>query len=1096
MANNKNITFDQLQTSLKKIKSVIDGKANTSHGNHVPTTGTADNATYLRNDNSWHKIVPSDIGAAPSVHGTHVTYSTTAPSAPGTASAGTAGNVSRGDHVHPLQTTISGNAGSATKLANARNLTVGNTKKSFNGSADVSWSLNEIGAAASSHTHNYLVVKGENTISNTTNDTTANWKDQGNSVHWYTKPNQITGQPSPYGFLTNWASGGDVHQLWMTQSSGNMFHRGGNSAGWYGTWRTIIDECNFTSYSPTLSGGGAMGTWGISVTGNAGTATKLAASKTINGTSFDGSSNIITANWGTARTITIGNKGKSVNGSADVSWTLDEIGAFPSTGGILSSGVGIVNTYGEAWFDIGANDTYVYNKKSNKSLQLKHTGELVYDETFILANEDEGGKITIKSTANDNTTNYGVGGSDVYIDNVKSGKALQLKNDGTLRYDNNVILDSSNYSSYISGDNLHGLINSDFTVELANTAKTLATARTIALDGDVTGSVSFNGGSNVTINTNRRRCVVGQTKDTASKPYYRFAYITANGSNMDREIAFKVSTGFSNTEASGILRAHLRTNASNYIDNAQLYWEYANTGIDESNFILAYGTGANPTVELWVKCDWAWMMYHFEVIQEIAREESYTAPKWTLQSCCQAGYADSPTSGYTQVPSTLLQLKNNEFDNLTVSGELSADVITVNEINNAQYPSTLDDDIQIEIDPSNGSDDVELADGAVYKTIAGAIDALPKFLNGKRVNIWMRANITENADFKNYTSGQIRFYLDGHTLYGYIRNYMSSAKLWVYGGWPGTEQGHVGIVHPNVGCAVADRTGSFITQENAAINGYSLKIYGSDNLNSSGTSGTVGIIGDSFATAYIKDVEFVNCNVGFRGSAGARIHDTASSGVCSQYGYQVTSGAFITIANAAHCGGKTANTAQTLPGQIIAHSSATYAGGNQTTDSTPAPTPVTTKVTTIKSSSGDSYRRTVYNNWKKDNTVRQGDYGFGDCDGCWFFGTQFNQFKGKNISKIELTISRISGGQYAAVPIVVKTHSYTSRPGGAPSFITNCGSVSIATGNKGKLTITNSTVLNALKNGTIKGFGIQSSYNAANYAVCSGSLTMKVTYTE
>ena len=56
-----------------------------------------------------------------------------------------------------------------------------------------------------------------------------------------------------------------------------------------------------------------------------------------------------------------------------------------------------------------------------------------------------------------------------------------------------------------------------------------------------------------------------------------------------------------------------------------------------------------------------------------------------------------------------------------VEGELTADIITANKINSAQYPSTLDDDIQIEIDPTNGSDDVELADGAVYKTIAGAL---------------------------------------------------------------------------------------------------------------------------------------------------------------------------------------------------------------------------------------------------------------------------------------------------------------------------------------------------------------------------------------
>lgn len=64
-----------------------------------------------------------------------------------------------------------------------------------------------------------------------------------------------------------------------------------------------------------------------SVTGNAGTATKLQTARTINGTNFDGSANITTANWGTARTITVGSTGKSVNGSANVSWSLSEIGA-------------------------------------------------------------------------------------------------------------------------------------------------------------------------------------------------------------------------------------------------------------------------------------------------------------------------------------------------------------------------------------------------------------------------------------------------------------------------------------------------------------------------------------------------------------------------------------------------------------------------------------------------------------------------------------------------------------------------------------------------------------------------------------------------
>lgn len=40
------------------------GAAPESHGNHVPKTQTANNATFLRNDNTWQKVTPGNIGAA------------------------------------------------------------------------------------------------------------------------------------------------------------------------------------------------------------------------------------------------------------------------------------------------------------------------------------------------------------------------------------------------------------------------------------------------------------------------------------------------------------------------------------------------------------------------------------------------------------------------------------------------------------------------------------------------------------------------------------------------------------------------------------------------------------------------------------------------------------------------------------------------------------------------------------------------------------------------------------------------------------------------------------------------------------------------
>jgi hypothetical protein len=94
---------------------------------------------------------------------------------------------------------------------------------------------------------------------------------------------------------------------------------------------------------PTRTGGDASGTWGISITGsaasatgNAGTATTLQTARTINGTSFNGSANITTANWGTARTLSFTGDvtgSSSVDGSANVatSMTLANSGATAGT---------------------------------------------------------------------------------------------------------------------------------------------------------------------------------------------------------------------------------------------------------------------------------------------------------------------------------------------------------------------------------------------------------------------------------------------------------------------------------------------------------------------------------------------------------------------------------------------------------------------------------------------------------------------------------------------------------------------------------------------------------------------------------------------
>lgn len=71
------------------------------------------------------------------------------------------------------------------------------------------------------------------------------------------------------------------------------------------------------------------------IAGNASTATTLQTARTINGTRFNGSASITTTTWGTARTLTLGRTGKPINGSADVSWSADEILPAGVSGQIL-----------------------------------------------------------------------------------------------------------------------------------------------------------------------------------------------------------------------------------------------------------------------------------------------------------------------------------------------------------------------------------------------------------------------------------------------------------------------------------------------------------------------------------------------------------------------------------------------------------------------------------------------------------------------------------------------------------------------------------------------------------------------------------------
>ena len=153
--------------------------------------------------------------------------------------------------------------------------------------------------------------------------------------------------------------------------------------------------------------------------GNADTATKIKTARTINGTNFDGSGNITTANWGTARNIYI----------ADSSAT--------NTGAAVS-----VNGGGEATLKLPATIKATLSGNASTASKLKTARTISLGGILSgSASFDGSGNVTIKASANDITTisktlTPSTNWSDTGIagNNLSTGSYIvqMLVNDGTV----------------------------------------------------------------------------------------------------------------------------------------------------------------------------------------------------------------------------------------------------------------------------------------------------------------------------------------------------------------------------------------------------------------------------------------------------------------------------------------------------------------------------------------------------------------------------------------------------------------------------------------------------------------------------------------
>lgn len=160
----------------------------------------------------------------------------------------------------------------------------------------------------------------------------------------YTDSNNTATSPNMW--QTQFAIKAGTTEVYVRSRAGGKIS---NSAAWYAPWvrlarvtdnvasaSKVANALSWSGYSSgsyngsaamsisipnntnQLTNGAGFITASASISGNAGSATKLQSSRTINGTSFNGTANIVTSYWGTTRKLW----GNSVNGNADVNGSI------------------------------------------------------------------------------------------------------------------------------------------------------------------------------------------------------------------------------------------------------------------------------------------------------------------------------------------------------------------------------------------------------------------------------------------------------------------------------------------------------------------------------------------------------------------------------------------------------------------------------------------------------------------------------------------------------------------------------------------------------------------------------------------------------
>ncbi len=497
-----------------------------------------------------------------------------------------------------------------------------------------------------------------------------------------------------------------------------------------------------------------------------------------------------------------------------------------------------------------------------------------------------------------------------------------------------------------------------------------------------------------------------------------------------------------------------------------------------------------------------------------------------------------------------------EVDGLNVSGNLTADTLTARKINCPDLSIGLTSDVSITVNPTATNATNVFANGATFTSIQTCIESIPKNLNGYTVSISVASQISENITFRGFNGGVLSIKFNADCL-GYIVGYNCSAQLlfqgtgnstqtlvsnykttgnvnmrvagnatanlvqtvppgavllltnidsngWGYttynnkSGWMSTNTSYMvkeekyettgtsTAVKPSTLVSMDDRYYATAFTNCSYVSLYKMEIFGKTG---NSANWAVGSERNSFIKAL--SLKITASENGFTAANGGRIYEKNITGKVNACGQNAKVGGTIYINDGTILNGTMSkdNSSQ------IVYSSSGITQDTSSSVGTNTNTSTAVSTITIVSNSADTYRSTVYNNYKQDNTARQGNYGYGNCNGIWLFGSKFaQQLKGKTITKLTVTVNRIQGGIYGNVTATLKMHAHETKPSAMPTY-TSGWSTSITTPiNTSKtIEITDATVLNAISAGICKGFGVQGAYDSSHYAVFDGNCTVTAT---